>query len=125
VAAVTLVVGDEEFLVDRALRRAITAAGADVATCRDAAAADIEADELAGLISPSLFDDLQALILRGVQDASKDLAAALTSVTSDPGSVVLVLSHAGGVKGKALLESLIAAGARRPQSARPRTVRRR
>ena len=108
----TLVVGDEEFLVGRAVRAAVDAAPAD-ADVHDVDAADIDVAQLAELTSPSLFGDTRVLVVRAVQDAGKDVAAALAEVAGaeDPGAS-LVLVHAGGAKGKATLEALRGTGAR-------------
>jgi DNA polymerase-3 subunit delta len=54
------------------------------------------------------------VVLRCAQDLGKDVAAELTSYASDPlEEVVLVVHHAGGTKGKALLTALAGAGAAR------------
>jgi DNA polymerase III delta subunit len=79
VAAVTLIVGEEELLVERAIaatRAAVTAttassgpdAGPDV---HDVAASDLAHGELSMLTSPSLFGGLCVVIVRGAQDASQ------------------------------------------------------
>jgi DNA polymerase-3 subunit delta len=112
---VTLVVGDEEFLVSRALQRAVNAAlaGGDASGVHDVAAVDLTAAELVELTSPSLFGEARIVVVRSAQDAPKDVAAAIVSLAeSGDESVGLVVSHAGAAKGKALLESLKGAGAR-------------
>src|SRR5690348_6531561 len=101
----TLVVGDEELLVARAIARVVAAAcareGGDVPV-HDLDAADIGVHDLAELTSPSLFGDTRVVVVRSVQDASKELTAALVAAVADgEGDVDLVLVHAGGVKGKA------------------------
>jgi DNA polymerase-3 subunit delta len=54
------------------------------------------------------------VVVRGAQDAGKDLAAELTRLATTPvPEVVLVITHAGGAKGKALLAGLLSAGAAR------------
>ena len=51
------------------------------------------------------------LVLRAAQNASKDVTAELTRYASRPApDVVLILTHAGGAKGKELL-----AGSRAPE----------
>jgi DNA polymerase-3 subunit delta len=109
-----LVVGDEELLATRAVAQ----------VCADVRASDAEADvrqfeagslaagELAELLSPSLFGGRRVLVVRNAQDAKKDLAAALLGYVRDRDpDVCLVVVHAGGAKGKALLDGLRAAGA--------------
>jgi len=108
--ALTVVVGDEEFLVARAVQRTVNAATADTgdaAAVHDLAASDLAPDELVEMTSPSLFGDTRVVVVRAAQDAGKDLAAALTTLadTADD-AIALVVVHAGGAKGKALLESL-------------------
>ena len=52
------------------------------------------------------------MVVRDAQDAKKELAAALLSYAAAPEpDVVLVLTHAGGAKGKALADGLREAGA--------------
>ena len=108
----TLVVGDEEYLVEREITTALAASGVDLGTVQHLLAGEIEPAELMELTSPSLFGDAAVVVVRQVQDASKDVAAVLTALVEQPDDVAAVLSHAGGVKGKALLESLKSSGAR-------------
>jgi DNA polymerase-3 subunit delta len=117
VAAVTLVVGDEEFLVSRAVRRALDAlAGeatdSDMGDVFDIAAADLDLDTLTEVTSPSLFGETRMLVVRSLQDATKDVAGALVQLVTDRVDVPAVLVHAGGAKGKATLEALKGAGVR-------------
>ncbi len=115
VAPVTLVVGEEEFLVDRAVHDLVAAArdaaaGGDV---HDLAAAELGPGELASLTSPSLFGGGCVVVLRSAQNASKDVAAELARYAKNPApDVALVLTHAGGAKGKELLAAARGSGAR-------------
>ena len=80
----------------------------------DVRAADLLPGEFATLTAPSLFGGGCLVIVRSAQDASKDVAAELDRYAAAPApDVVLVLTHAGGAKGKALLASLAKARARR------------
>ena len=114
-APVVLVVGEEEYLVDRSVRDLITAArdaglGGDV---RDLDGAELGPGELESLTSPSLFGGGCVLVVRAAQNAAKDVAAELARYAKNPApDVVLVLTHAGGAKGKELLAGVRAAGAR-------------
>jgi DNA polymerase-3 subunit delta len=116
VAAVTVIVGEDDFLVDRAVAAVITAAGriGSAVDVHDVPAADLAPGELAGLTAPSLFGGTPVVVIRSAQDAGKELAAEITryAAAPEPG-VVLVLTHAGGAKGKALLAGLAAVGAHR------------
>jgi DNA polymerase-3 subunit delta len=124
-ATVTLVVGDEEFLVGRAVRAAVDAAGTDQGVY-DVAAAELDVPALVEAISPSLFGDSRVLVVRGIQDAAKEVAAALVDVVKDDASdVTAVFVHAGGAKGKATLEAMRGAGAKVVTVARIRTARER
>ncbi len=133
VAPATVIVGDEELLVDRAVRSVITEAAAvlppgepgsaedGAATTagpapdlHDVRAADLRPGDLSSLTAPSLFGGAGLVIIRAVQDATKDIAAELARYAAAPApDMVLVLTHSGGAKNKALLASLAAAGARR------------
>jgi DNA polymerase III subunit delta len=115
VVPVTLVVGEEEFLVDRAVRDLIAAArdaapGTDV---HDLDASGLGPGDLDTLTSPSLFGGGCVLVVRSAQNAGKDVAAGLAACVRNPApDVVLVLTHAGGAKGKELVTGAKAAGAR-------------
>jgi DNA polymerase-3 subunit delta len=116
-ATMTLVVGDEELLVDREVARAVAAetsaaAGDAAPTVSEAAAGELSIDALQEMVSPSLFAEARILVLRAAQDADKDLTAALLAAIEDPEvDVSVVAAHAGGAKGKAVLEALKGAGA--------------
>jgi len=121
-STVSLVVGEEELLVDRAVATLLAGATApggnpvqDNSTARpsDVAAAGLGPGEFASLVSPSLFGGGQAVVIRGIQDASKELAAVLERYAAAPEpDTVLVLTHAGAAKGKALLTALTKTGIR-------------
>jgi DNA polymerase III subunit delta len=114
IAPVTVVVGEEEFLVDRAVRDLITAAraadlGGDI---HDLDGAALGSGELESLTSPSLFGGGCVLIVRSAQNVGKDVAAELSGYAARPApDVALVLTHAGGAKGKDLLASVRVSGA--------------
>jgi DNA polymerase-3 subunit delta len=111
---VCLILGDEELLVSRAAAEAAAVAReADPeAEVRECQAADTLPGELAGMLSPSLFGGRRVVIFRDGQDAKKDLVAALIGYAKDPDpDVSLVVTHAGGAKGKALADGLREAGA--------------
>src|SRR3984957_7708467 len=118
---VTLVVGEEEFLVDRAVRQAVAQARAALAA--DAGGGDGGGDrhdlegsalttgEINALTSPSLFGGGSTVIVRNAQNAAKDIAAELTRYAANPApDAAVILTHAGGVKGKALVTDLTKAG---------------
>ncbi len=113
-ATVCLVLGDEELLVSRAVAEA-AAAARDTdpdAEVREYQAADTLPGELASMLSPSLFGGRRVVIVRDGQDAKKELVAALIEYAKEPDpEVSLVVTHAGGGKGKALADGLREVGA--------------
>ena len=126
VPPVTVIVGSEGLLVDRAVSGIVAAArqyaepgdpgpgaggGPDV---HEVTAADLLPGQFAALTAPSLFGGDCLVIIRSAQDASKEVAAELDRCAAAPApDVLLVLTHAGGAKGKTLLASLAKHGARR------------
>jgi DNA polymerase III subunit delta len=109
-----LVLGDEEFLAARAVAEVTARARAadPEADVRELPAGELVPGELAELLSPSLFGGQRVLVVRDGQDAKKDLVAALLDYARDPDpEVCLVVTHAGGAKGKAFADGLRAAGA--------------
>lgn len=109
-----LVLGDEELLVARAVADAATwARAADPQTeVREFEASSLLPGELAELLSPSLFGGRRVAVLRGGQDARKELVSVVLDYVKEPDpEVTLVITHAGGAKGKAFAESLTKAGA--------------
>lgn len=104
-----LLLGDEQLLVDRAVARA-SAALREVepeTERRDAAVAGLTPAGFSDLVAPSLFAEPRLVVLRGVQDATKELSTALLSYAADPvEGVTLVVHHVGGAKNKALADGL-------------------
>ena len=112
----TVVVGDEELLVSRAVSAIVRAArAADPSVdVRDVDPGALQPGDLADLLSPSLFAERRVLVVRAAQDLPKDVAAEVTAYAASPlDEVHLVVVHAGGAKGKALLTALLAAKARK------------
>jgi len=112
IAGVSVVVGEEDLLVERAVARLVDAArpADDV---RHVQAAGLRPGELAALTAPSLFGGGYVIVVHGTADAAKNVADEITSLAGDPPpETVLVLTHAGGAKGKALLTALGKRGAR-------------
>ncbi len=112
--AIHLVIGDEELLVARGVAAAVAAARADGSDVdvSEHAAAEMTAGDLLAAVSPSLFGERSVVVIRDAQDARKDLAAAILDYAAAPETdIVLVLTHAGGAKGKALADGLRGAGA--------------
>jgi len=101
-----LIVGAEEFLAERAASAAVARADrVDVDGAEESAAA-----LLRDAMSPTLFGDTPVVVVRNI-DQLDDAAAAVVKEALGEG-LELVLLHPGGVKGKALLTAIRAAGAR-------------
>lgn len=114
-----LVLGDEELLAARAVATEVAAVHDDGTEVHDREAGSVTAGDLSNVLSPSLFGGPRMLVLRGGQDARKDVVTALLSSASEPDpEVSLVVTHAGGAKGKALADGLRKAGARVVPAAR-------
>lgn len=115
-APLTLVTGGEELLVDRAVAEVVAAArkrdpGVEV---HELSTADLEPGRLTELASPSLFGEPRVLAVRGGETMGKDLTAELTELLQQAADdVTIVLVHAGGNRGKAVLELANGANARR------------
>ncbi|MEV5571441.1 DNA polymerase III subunit delta [Spirillospora sp. NPDC052269] len=116
VDAITLIVGDEELLVERAVGDVVAVARAEDPETEviDLVPGGMEPGRLAEMTSPSLFGGGKVLVLRSSQDLNKDLAAEVLGYVKNPApDVALVAVHAGGAKGKALADGLTKAGARK------------
>jgi DNA polymerase-3 subunit delta len=124
---VTLIVGEEELLVERAVSAVLAAAahtgaahtgaasmeedGPDV---HDVTAAGLAPGELTSVTAPSLFGGACVVVVRAAQEAGKDVSAELIRLAAAPDpDVILIVTHSGGARNKALLASLAEAGARR------------
>ena len=110
----SVLTGDEELLVERAVARLVAAAGGDgPAGVREVAAGRLAPGELAAITAPSLFGAAPVVVIRDAQDAGKEVAEELAALAAGPpADVTLVITHAGGAKGKALLSRLTGHGAR-------------
>lgn len=127
-ARVTVIVGEEELLVERAVAQAVAASrdalgagggtGDDTDTggpdVHDVAAGSLSPGQLAALAAPSLFGGGCVVVVGAAQDANKEVAAELKQLASSGApDVYLIVRHAGGAKNKALLTELVSIGARR------------
>ena len=108
--------GDEELLVERAVRSVLrtvqaSAGTADVPVDR-LRAGDVSTNELAELLSPSLFAEERVVILEDADEAGKDSVALISASAADlPPGTVLVVLHSGGGRAKALADQLRKMGA--------------
>jgi len=113
-AQLTLVTGPEEFLAERAVAEVRTAArkrdpDTQVIEMR---APDLTGGVLAAATSPTLFGDSRVVVVRGLEEAGE---SAVTEVLDGLGSladdVALVLVHAGGARGRKVVDAAKKAGA--------------
>ncbi len=114
-APVTLAVGQEDLLLDRAVQQVVAAARAAYpdTDVRDLAPDALQPGTLAELTSPSLFAERKVVVVRSAQDLSADTIKDVKGCLAAPAKeITLVLLHAGGAKGKGLLDAARKAGAR-------------
>ncbi|MDT0307477.1 DNA polymerase III subunit delta [Streptomyces sp. DSM 44917] len=107
-APVTLAVGQEELLLDRAVQQVVAAArAADPDTdVRDLAPGELQPGTLAELTSPSLFAERKVVVVRQAQDLGADTVKDVKAYLAAPAEeITLVLLHAGGARGKGLLDA--------------------
>jgi DNA polymerase III subunit delta len=102
---VTVIVGDEGLLVERAVRAVVAEASeAEPPDVHDVRAADLRPGDLPNLTAPSLFGGRCLVIVRSAHEAAKEVAGELAGyLAAPPPDVVLVLTHSGGAKNKSLL----------------------
>lgn len=99
-----LVVGEEELLVERAVRAALDAARKvdSTADLTRVQVTDLTPPELAELVSPSLFAEGRVIVLENAQDIGKEVADTVLSYLKAPADgVTLVVVHKGGGRSKA------------------------
>ena len=115
-AGLHLILGDEELLVDRAISEVLraaraTAGNADVPVDR-LRAGEVSVNELAELLSPSLFADERVVVLESAAEAGKDAVELIATAAADlPPGTVLAVVHTGGGRAKALADQLKKLGA--------------
>ncbi|MGH3328746.1 MAG: DNA polymerase III subunit delta [Streptomycetales bacterium] len=124
-APVTVIVGQEELLVDRAVAEVTSAirAAEPAADVRELGPGTLQPGMLAELTSPSLFGERKAVVVRSAQHLPDVVASELaTYVAAAADDVALALTFTGGGKGPALLDAARKAGAREvacPKITRP------
>ena len=116
VAALHLVLGEEELLVERAvaavLKNARKRAGTDDVPVNRLRAGEVSTSELAELLSPSLFSDERVVVLESAAEAGQDAVALIATAAADlPPGTMLVVVHSGGGRAKALADQLKKFGA--------------
>lgn len=97
---VNLVVGEDEFLAERATKSIIdeVGPGAEVSTLR---AGDITVSELAQATSPSLFAEERVVVVTNTELAGKEPTELLLKAAADPApGMTLVIVHSGKGRNK-------------------------
>lgn len=110
-AQVYLIVGGDDFLAERRrtaiVEEARRSAGNPDLPVEMRKVSEIDAGELAELLSPSLFAEDRVVAVTGLAEASKDTAGLIEAAVADPApGVVLILQHSGKGRQKALVTSL-------------------
>jgi DNA polymerase-3 subunit delta len=116
VSQLHLVLGEEELLVERSvgdvLRSARESAGTVDVPVDRLRAGEVSTNELAELLSPSLFADERVVVLEAAAEAGKDAVALIAAAAADlPPGTMLVVVHSGGGRAKALADQLKKLGA--------------
>lgn len=107
---VNVIIGKDEFLIQRH-RRALTAR-AGATDVRDVRAGDVTPSELLELLTPSLFDDERVVVVHDLAEAGKEPAALVLEAARNPApGTTLILEHAGDGRTKSMVAELRKLGA--------------
>ena len=102
-----LILGSETALADRALSKLMAQLREENAETTTLFAGEIEAGAIVEALSPSLFSERRALIIRDLQDLADEVKEEISSYLSSINpTITLILVHRGGVKGKGLLDEI-------------------
>ncbi len=118
ITPLTVITGNEELLIDRALKGLIASAGDDDIEIVTLSARTLQTGQLGVSTSPSLFGGTPLVVVDGVENlvlSNPDVAASLDEVMAylsapNPDAMV-VLVHGGGNGGKGVLTAAKKAGA--------------
>ncbi|PAY22980.1 DNA polymerase III subunit delta [Dietzia natronolimnaea] len=124
-AALHLVLGEDEFLTERATAgvvataRAAAPAGEDPPVVSRLGGPEVGASQLFELLSPSLFGEARIVVITGAAELGKDAQAAVMDAAVDlPDRTVMVVQHTGGGRAKSLVPDLRKAGAQEHAAAK-------
>ena len=101
---VHLVLGEDDFLAERATKAIVAQAGegVEVTTLR---AGDVSEGEIAMATSPSLFAEDRVVVVKHAELAGKEPTEILLQACVDPGpGITLVVEHTGGGRQKAMVK---------------------
>ena len=104
-ASMVLIQGAESVLVDRAVSEILKAkVGAEITQLEGAA---VEIGNFADATAPSLFSESRILVIKDMQDLIMDVQEEIERYLTEPDpALLLIFTHKGGIKGKALLEKV-------------------
>lgn len=98
--------------VSEVLRAARAAAGSADVPVNRLRAGEVSVNELAELLSPSLFADERVVVLESAAEAGKDAVELIASAAAElPPGTILAVVHTGGGRAKALADQLKKLGA--------------
>ena len=100
---VHLVLGEDDFLAERATKAIVAAAGegVEVTTLR---AGDVSEGEIAMATSPSLFAEDRVVVVKHAELAGKEPTEILLKACVDPApGITLIIEHTGGGRQKAMV----------------------
>jgi DNA polymerase-3 subunit delta len=101
----TLLLGGEGILADRAIAEIISNSKGATVTSLDSS--DLELGGITDALAPSLFGDERVVVIKEIQDLAAELGDEIATYLEEPDAGLhLVLWHKGGVKGKALLDKI-------------------
>ena len=101
---VHLVLGEDDFLAERATKAIVAAAGegVEVTTLR---AGDVSEGEIAMATSPSLFAEDRVVVVKHAELAGKEPTEILLKACVDPApGITLIIEHTGGGRQKAMVK---------------------
>mgnify|MGYP003349891610 FL=1 len=102
-----LILGSEAALAERALHKLHLQLKEENAEITTLFADEVREGAIVDALSPSLFSERRALILRDLQDLAEDFKSELSQYLAAPDpTLTLILVHKGGVKGKGLLDQI-------------------
>ena len=102
-----LILGSEAALADRALTKIAAQLQEEKCEITTLFAADAIVGDIADALAPSLFSERRALIIRDLQDLPEDSKDEVVRYLDSPDpTITVVFIHKGGVKGKALLDTI-------------------
>lgn len=100
---VHLILGEDEFLAERARQRILAELGPGVERTM-MRAGEVTGSEIIEVSSPSLFAEDRAIIFQKTEDAGKDAAEILLRAVRDPApGIYFLIEHSGGGRTKAMV----------------------